>query len=101
MEPRFDDCDLDLRDDHAGVFPGARWNVTESAPATTVLSLLFVPALFFGMRILPVPRHVLFGFVTRKRTFNSCFPFCGKCAGSVACTRPGLFIWTDPFDLAL
>ena len=39
MEPRFDDCDLDLRDDHAGVFPGARWNVTESAPATSVLYL--------------------------------------------------------------
>ena len=62
---------------------------------------VFVPALFFGMRILPVPRHVLFGFVTRKRTFNSCFPFCGKCAGSVACTHPGLFIWTDVCDLAL
>ena len=39
MEPRFDDCDLDLHDGHAGVFPGARRNVTESAAATFVLTI--------------------------------------------------------------
>ena len=37
MEPRFDDCDLDLRHGHAGVHAGAWWDVTESAAATLLL----------------------------------------------------------------
>ena len=55
VERRYDDCDLDLHDGHAGVLPGARWDVTESAAACSVAARTFRGALFLRPIFLRYP----------------------------------------------